>query len=342
MLAQVRRFNRVVTQRVGALDDHYLARGRPLGEARVLWEIGDEGCDVRSLRSRLDLDSGYLSRLLRSLEAGGARQRRTARRRQAGPHRAPHPDRAAERAVLDRRSDELAQSFLEPLGDDQRARLVSAMADVERLLTAALVDIEVVDPARPAARHCLRRVLRRARPPLRHRVRSGVEHPRRPRRDAAARRGVPGRTPAGRAGRVRGAQVPRRRTDRAQAHVGCRIGTRPRGRPPPSGRARGVAPRPAAATWCGWRPTGRSLRPSTCTAQRAIARSTPSTTSPTPTTGSRSGCHEYTPVAWGPTWLPGNHCGAKSVSLSRRRSEVAVCRAARPLAPPATPEPHAG
>src|SRR5215210_1618983 len=71
MVAQVRRFNRVVTQRVGALDDRFLARDRPLGEARVLWEIGAGGCDVRALRERLGLDSGYLSRLLRSLEADG-------------------------------------------------------------------------------------------------------------------------------------------------------------------------------------------------------------------------------------------------------------------------------
>src|SRR3954471_17796780 len=66
----VRRFNRTVTQRVGALQDGYLSRGRSLGESRVLWEI-EEGCDVRELRARLDLDSGYLSRLLRSLEAAG-------------------------------------------------------------------------------------------------------------------------------------------------------------------------------------------------------------------------------------------------------------------------------
>src|SRR2546427_416581 len=68
-LAQIRSFNRLVVQRVGALDDRYLTRNRPLGEARVLWEIGADGCDVRALRSRLGLDSGYLSRLLRPLEA---------------------------------------------------------------------------------------------------------------------------------------------------------------------------------------------------------------------------------------------------------------------------------
>ena len=68
MVEQVRRFNRTVTQRVGALDDAFLSRDRPLGQARLLWEIGPDGSDVKALRARLDLDSGYLSRLLRSLE----------------------------------------------------------------------------------------------------------------------------------------------------------------------------------------------------------------------------------------------------------------------------------
>ena len=71
MIDQVRRFNRAVTQRIGALDGAFLARGRPLGQARLLWEIGPDGSDVRRLRARLDLDSGYLSRLLRSLEDDG-------------------------------------------------------------------------------------------------------------------------------------------------------------------------------------------------------------------------------------------------------------------------------
>ncbi|MEY2458880.1 MAG: hypothetical protein QOG30_710 [Acidimicrobiaceae bacterium] len=155
LVTDVRRFNRLVTQRVGALRDHYLARDRPLGQARVLWEIGQDECDVRSLRSRLDLDSGYLSRMLRSLEADGLitvgpgtddKRVRTARLTKKG---------AAERALLDRRSDALARSFLEPLSDTQRERLASAMTEVERLLTAALVEIGVIDPAHRHAQHCL-------------------------------------------------------------------------------------------------------------------------------------------------------------------------------------------
>ena len=151
----MRRFNRMVTQRVGALQEDYLARGRPLGEDRVLWEIGAEGCDVRTLRARLDLDSGYLSRLLRSLTSAGLVQVepsaadarvRMARLTKKG---------LAERRVLDARSDELAASILEPLDERQRARLTAAMDEVTRLLTASMVRVEIVDPRLPVAQYCL-------------------------------------------------------------------------------------------------------------------------------------------------------------------------------------------
>ena len=69
MVTQVRRFNRVVTQRVGALDDASWP-ARPPGEARLLWEIGS-GRPRRGAALGLELDSGYLSRLLRTLEAAG-------------------------------------------------------------------------------------------------------------------------------------------------------------------------------------------------------------------------------------------------------------------------------
>jgi DNA-binding MarR family transcriptional regulator/GNAT superfamily N-acetyltransferase len=153
---RVRSFNRLVTQRVGALGDRYLGTGRPLGEARVLWEIGEEGCDVRVLRARLGLDSGYLSRVLRSLERAGLvevgpsdhdRRVRTARPTGAG---------RAERRALDASSDELARSILEPLTPSQRERLVSALGEAERLLGAALVRFDELDPGHRDAQHCLR------------------------------------------------------------------------------------------------------------------------------------------------------------------------------------------
>jgi DNA-binding MarR family transcriptional regulator len=156
MLGQVRRFNRTITQRVGALDDRYLARSRPLGEARVLWEIGTEGCEVRAVRSRLGLDSGHASRLLRALEADGLvrvepspsdRRIRIARLTPAG---------VSERALLDERSDDLAASILAPLDTGQRDEIVAAMRTVQRLLMAAAVEIRRVDPTDPDARRCIR------------------------------------------------------------------------------------------------------------------------------------------------------------------------------------------
>jgi DNA-binding MarR family transcriptional regulator len=155
MVDQVRRFNRIVTERVGALNDHFLGRDRPLGEARLLWEIGLDSCELRLLRARMGLDSGYMSRLLRSLEAAGLvkvavgagdQRLRVARLTAAGRR---------ERAALDNRSDVLAQSLLAPLSLKQRERLVAAMHDVERLLAAAGVQLKAVDPEHADVQYCL-------------------------------------------------------------------------------------------------------------------------------------------------------------------------------------------
>jgi len=155
MVAQVRRFNRTVTQRIGVLNDNFLASDRSLGQNRLLWEIGADGCDIRSLRARLDLDSGYVSRLLRALEAAGLiaiepsasdARVRIARLTDAGRR---------EVATLDRRSDDAAAAILQPLNTRQQGRLVSAMAEVERLLIASTVEVRECDPHHPDARFCL-------------------------------------------------------------------------------------------------------------------------------------------------------------------------------------------
>ena len=155
LIRDVRHFNRAVTARIGVLSDRFLGLGRPLGEARLLWEIGPEGGELRALRARLGLDSAYVSRLLRSLEAAGLvevevneadRRSRTARLTPAG---------LAERDALDRRSDDFARSLLEPLSDSRRRELVAAMRQVERLLSASAVEIRAVEPALPEAQRCI-------------------------------------------------------------------------------------------------------------------------------------------------------------------------------------------
>jgi DNA-binding MarR family transcriptional regulator/GNAT superfamily N-acetyltransferase len=121
----------------------------------VLWEIGPDGAEVRALRARLGLDSGYLSRVLSALASDGMvnvgpseadGRVRTARLTRAG---------LEERAELDRRNDTVASSILDPLGVTQRGRLVGAMAEVERLLSASMVEIDACDPEHAHARSSL-------------------------------------------------------------------------------------------------------------------------------------------------------------------------------------------
>ncbi len=145
-IERVRSFNRLVTLRTGALNGSYLGRGRPLGQARLLFEIGSNGGDMSRLREHLGLDSGYLSRLLKSLAVQGLvvieadpvdRRRRQVTLTAKG---------RAEHAAYDALSDALAKSFLEPLNLVQRNRLLAAMAEVETLMTAASISIDI-EPA---------------------------------------------------------------------------------------------------------------------------------------------------------------------------------------------------
>src|SRR5260370_30156941 len=133
-IAQVRRFNRLVTQRAGALDDHFLGRDRPLGESRVLFEIGPRGADLRDLRSRLGLDSGYLSRLVQSLASKGFVKLRSGPDDERVRRAQLTSAGLAELAEMNRRSDQAAAAMLAPLTAPQRGRLAAAMAGGHRLL----------------------------------------------------------------------------------------------------------------------------------------------------------------------------------------------------------------
>ncbi|MGW7262467.1 bifunctional helix-turn-helix transcriptional regulator/GNAT family N-acetyltransferase [Streptomyces sp. NPDC054842] len=150
----LRRFNRYFTRRVGALDEHYLGRERPLGEARLLFEVG-EGTSLRELRSRLGLDAGYLSRMIKTLQAQGLirvtvhpgdSRLRVAELTSTG---------RAEVTEQNRRADGLAAGLLRGLSEKQRGELTAAVAVTERLLRLAAIAVEVVDGASRDARTCL-------------------------------------------------------------------------------------------------------------------------------------------------------------------------------------------
>jgi DNA-binding MarR family transcriptional regulator/GNAT superfamily N-acetyltransferase len=131
----VRRFNRFYTRRVGALRAGLLGSEYPLPEARLLYEIGHRReCTASELAADLDLDAGYLSRLLQSLKRRGL----LSARRSAQDGRASVLFLAAKGrkayALLDSRSRDEVSAMLRELPGGERERLVGAMRTVENLL----------------------------------------------------------------------------------------------------------------------------------------------------------------------------------------------------------------
>ncbi|WP_149828271.1 helix-turn-helix domain-containing GNAT family N-acetyltransferase [Streptomyces tailanensis] len=157
-VSSLRRFNRYFTRRIGALDDHYLGQDRPLAEARMLFEIGEAGgggASLRELRTRLGLDAGYLSRMVKSLERQGLVR--------VGVHAEDSRVRVAELtsagraefAEQNRRSDALAEGLLRGLSAEQRGQLTGALRAAQRLLRLAAIRVEVVDGDSADGRACL-------------------------------------------------------------------------------------------------------------------------------------------------------------------------------------------
>lgn len=153
----LRRFNRTWSQRVGVLEESYLGTGRPLAVSRLLFEIGDGGAPVADLRERLGLDSGYLSRLLRRLEADGSVLVRAsaddARRREA----VLTEQGREERAELDARGAALAADLVDRLTPRQQQRLDAALREAELLIRVATIELTEVPIGSPVARAAVAR-----------------------------------------------------------------------------------------------------------------------------------------------------------------------------------------
>jgi DNA-binding MarR family transcriptional regulator/GNAT superfamily N-acetyltransferase len=137
-VAAVRAFNRFYTARIGVLRDGLLRTPHSLTEARVLYELGQrEVTEVADLRRELDIDAGFLSRLLARLQRNSlvARERsdHDARRQHV---RLTDEGRAAF-AELDRRSADEIASVLDALSEEEQTRLVASMDAVRDVLTHA-------------------------------------------------------------------------------------------------------------------------------------------------------------------------------------------------------------
>ena len=136
-VAALRRFNRFYTQRIGVLREDHLGSGFSLGEVRVLYELAHRRDPTAvELARDLNLDAGYLSRVLSSFERAGLLQRTTSgadRRRsllsltRRGRSALAHLERETARQVA---------ALLGRLAPAEADRLLAAMGTIEELLGA--------------------------------------------------------------------------------------------------------------------------------------------------------------------------------------------------------------
>ena len=153
MISRIRRFNRAVTREVGALDTSFLGLGRPLGVARVLNAVGHGRTDVGELRVYLGLDSGLLSRLLRTLEEEGlvevAQSATDGRRREVALTQAGAAEFAKYEDLSDAQAEAMGARHPKP------EVLLAAMDLVATALGRPEITLDLVDPRAEASRYCL-------------------------------------------------------------------------------------------------------------------------------------------------------------------------------------------
>jgi DNA-binding MarR family transcriptional regulator/GNAT superfamily N-acetyltransferase len=134
-IAMVRRFNRFYTRQIGVLRKTFLDSPYSLGEARVLYEIASgHALTASEIGRALDLDAGYLSRLLRNFEQRGLIERNASARDARQSHLALSPRGRAVYAPLEARSQRDTGAMLGRLKAGDQAQLIAAMTTIETLL----------------------------------------------------------------------------------------------------------------------------------------------------------------------------------------------------------------
>ncbi|WP_254452005.1 helix-turn-helix domain-containing GNAT family N-acetyltransferase [Duganella vulcania] len=132
----VRQFNRYYTVHLGLLRGRYLDTDYSLSEGRIMYELSmNPGCTANHLRTKLDLDAGYMSRLLRSLgERGLVHGERSAQDKRATLLSLTDAGQAVI-ADINRRASAETVRMLGQLGETQRAELLDAMRKVQHILS---------------------------------------------------------------------------------------------------------------------------------------------------------------------------------------------------------------
>lgn len=136
-VAAVRGFNRFYTRQIGLLRKTYLDTPYSLGEMRVLHELAHPSVEqptAKDIGRALDLDAGYLSRVLRNFEKRGLIKRTTSKNDARQSHLSLTAQGRKFFAPAEKRSDEDVAAMLGSLSEREQSELVSAMRTIETLL----------------------------------------------------------------------------------------------------------------------------------------------------------------------------------------------------------------
>ena len=146
---EVRRFNRFYTKRIGVLAENFLRSPFTLAEGRVLFELANrEAPSPSDVAAALELDPGYLSRILRRFERGGLVTRVASPTDGRRTILSLTPAGRAAYAPLNEASHDEIAALLAPLPDDRQERVLEAMATIAAALAAqeAATDVVLRDP----------------------------------------------------------------------------------------------------------------------------------------------------------------------------------------------------
>jgi DNA-binding MarR family transcriptional regulator/GNAT superfamily N-acetyltransferase len=134
-IAAVRRFNRFYTRQIGVLRKKFLDSPYSLGEARLLYEIASgHSLTATDIGRALDLDAGYLSRVLRNFEKRGLVRRTASATDARQSHLKLSPRGRDAYGPLEQGSQRDTGTMLDKLAPADQARLIAAMQTIESLL----------------------------------------------------------------------------------------------------------------------------------------------------------------------------------------------------------------
>jgi DNA-binding MarR family transcriptional regulator len=138
LIDRIRDFNRFYTNIIGLLDRHFLDTPFSLTEGRVLYEISHtEECTAKAVRFKIDIDEGYLSRIIDKFIRSGL-VKKTPAKKDRRLHLIVLTEKGQrEFSKLNANSNQMISHLVGNLSAREQTELIETMGRIQELLTHA-------------------------------------------------------------------------------------------------------------------------------------------------------------------------------------------------------------